>query len=309
MSIKKINKQELHKIFEGIKNSDELEFNKLYEVYRNLVYGVAFSILKNREDSEEIVQVVFMKIFSLEKENLPIKSEANWLYSLTKNEAINLLRKKKNYVDIEMYYEIQDKNDELNKIIDEVSFNKLINKLKDKEKEIVSLKILSGFSFNEIAKLLNENENTVKWRYYKAINILQIIISNIGAFVITLFIAIKTLFRNEKSFNLEQSQITDETYKENIDNIDKSENKVEENIENNKRLENKDINIEKSKEETSEKIEETTVVDKLQEPQEVDTNYFGIGILSISIIFVIMVIINLIFIRKYQLKFKRRSSK
>ena len=55
----KINKQELHNIFAGIQNHNELEFNKLYEKYKNLVYGVAFSILKNKEDSEEVVQNIF----------------------------------------------------------------------------------------------------------------------------------------------------------------------------------------------------------------------------------------------------------
>lgn len=53
--MKKIDKEELHSIFVEMKNGNELEFNKLYEKYKVLVYGVAFSILKNREDSEEIV--------------------------------------------------------------------------------------------------------------------------------------------------------------------------------------------------------------------------------------------------------------
>lgn len=59
--MKKLDKEELHSIFIGIKDGNELEFNKLYEKYKALVYGVAFSILKNKEDSEEIVQIVFIK--------------------------------------------------------------------------------------------------------------------------------------------------------------------------------------------------------------------------------------------------------
>lgn len=82
--MKKINKEELHRIFRGIKNNNELEFTKLYNKCKSLVYGVAFSILKNKEDSEELVQIVFMKIFKLEKEKLPKENEASWLYTLTK---------------------------------------------------------------------------------------------------------------------------------------------------------------------------------------------------------------------------------
>ena len=79
--MKKIDKEELHGIFIGIKNGEEEEFNRLYEKYNSLVYGVSFSILKNKEDSEEIVQIIFTKIYELEKEKLPKENEASWLYS------------------------------------------------------------------------------------------------------------------------------------------------------------------------------------------------------------------------------------
>ena len=39
--------------------------------------------------------------------------------------------------------------------------------LNPKQQEIISLKIISDLSFKDISKLLNENENTIKWRYYK----------------------------------------------------------------------------------------------------------------------------------------------
>ena len=54
----KIDKRELHSIFEGIIQNDEMSFNKLYENYSSLIYKIAFSILKNRDNSEEITQKV-----------------------------------------------------------------------------------------------------------------------------------------------------------------------------------------------------------------------------------------------------------
>ena len=41
------------------------------------------------------VQTVFLKIFRLEKEKLPTKNVATWLYSVTKNETLNFLKNKK----------------------------------------------------------------------------------------------------------------------------------------------------------------------------------------------------------------------
>lgn len=64
--MKFINKQELHKLFAELKtNKQEDVFNELYNKCGNLVYKIAFSILKNKENSEEIV---FLKIWEINKE-------------------------------------------------------------------------------------------------------------------------------------------------------------------------------------------------------------------------------------------------
>ena len=54
--MEKIKKQDLHLIFQQIKNGDSEKINVLYSKYDRLVYGIAFSILKNKEDSEEFLQ-------------------------------------------------------------------------------------------------------------------------------------------------------------------------------------------------------------------------------------------------------------
>ena len=109
---------------------------------------------------------------------------------------INFLKKKKNDMPIDKIYEISDDNSELNKVIDNIEFNKLISKLNDKEKEIISLRILSNFSFEEIAKLLKEPVGTVKWRYYKSIYSLKAILGNLAMFIVSFTIGIKTLLSN-----------------------------------------------------------------------------------------------------------------
>ena len=54
-----MNKKELKDIFNKMKDSDETALEQLYQKYGNLVYGIAFGILKNKEDSEDTVQNVF----------------------------------------------------------------------------------------------------------------------------------------------------------------------------------------------------------------------------------------------------------
>ena len=96
-------------------------------------------ISKNQEDAEDIMQIVFAKIYKLEKSKIPINNYASWLYSITKNETINYLKKKKNDIPLDKAYEIPNDNNELNKIIDNIEFNKLISKLNDKEEKFDDL--------------------------------------------------------------------------------------------------------------------------------------------------------------------------
>ncbi len=183
--MRKINKQELHSIFQGIANINEKEFNQFYEKYHLLVYRIAFSILKNKEDSEDIKQQVLLKIWKMEKEKLPTSNEASWLYTITKNETLNYLRSQKQEFNVDDIYYIIDEKQELDDIIDKDSYNKMIAKLNQQEQEIVSLKILSKLSFKEIAQILHMPIGTVQWKYYKSLYTLRILLGNLTILIVS----------------------------------------------------------------------------------------------------------------------------
>lgn len=139
----KINEKEIKQIFLEIKANKQEGYEKLYSKYNKLVYSIAFSILKNQTDSEDIVQIVFSKIYELPINMLPTKNEASWIYSLTKNTSISFLRKKRNYLNIEDIYELENKNSEIEEIIEKDLYKRLLKKLNNNEKEIISLKIIA----------------------------------------------------------------------------------------------------------------------------------------------------------------------
>ena len=227
--MKSINKEELHEIFIEIANKNEDEFNKLYEKYNGLVYAISFSILKNKENCEDITQIVFTKIWNMNKENLPKANEASWLYSLTKNETLNFLRKERDSINIDDIYYISDDKD-LNDVTEKDSYNRIISKLDEKEQEIVSLKVLSGLSFKEIAGILNMPIGTVQWRYYKALHSLKILIANLSMFILTtaIFIANKTVFKNRKKLANEEVKEEQEEYRKEEDLTQKDNSALQE---------------------------------------------------------------------------------
>lgn len=294
--MKSINKEELHEIFDKLKD-DKKEFEKLYEQYGNLVYKIAFSIVKNREQSEDIKQIVFLKIWKIEKDKVPARNEASWLYSITKNETLNYIKKQKDTISLDDIYYITVEDKELNKIIDKESYNKILDRLESKEQEIISLKILGNLSFQEIAQMLDEPVGTIKWKYYKSIHTLKILLSNLSMLIVTLLVGLKTMFNTNKS---EQPSIAEQEKNITEDSTTKQAEKTKTETESQDRSENNIIAEDSTKEETKEEI----IIPKSQE-----INYVGVGILSISGIFLIVTLIFTIFFVKYQLKAKKKLSK
>lgn len=289
----KVKEKELKEIFNQIKNHDNSAFEKLYNKYNTLVYGIAFSILKNKQDAEDVVQTVFAKIYDIDIDKLPTQKEASWLYTITKNEAITLLRKRDNNLDIDSIYEIEVPNNEIEEVISKDSCNRLISKLNKKEEEIISLKILANLSFDEISNLLNEPTSTIKWRYYKSIKTLKILLGNLSMFIITLVIGIKTLFNKKIS--------SQETIKDSFITEDKVEQEsVQQGTEENKGFQ------ESITDSTTNRVEDEkqeTIIQ--QEKIENEINYFGIGMLSISAIFLVITIIFSIFSIKQKIKINK----
>ena len=287
-------KEELKRIFYELKTGNKHVIEDLYKKYYKIVYGIAFSILKNKEDSEDIVQIFFSKLYSLEKSKLPSNNESSWIYTTTKNEIINFLKKKRDNINYDSLYEIEDSKNELNKIIDRDNYNRLISKLNDTEKEIISLKILSNLSFEEISRLLNIPTGTVKWKYYKSINTLKLLLSNLSMFIVT-FLSSIVVFKNKKKSSIDielKEDVEDATKDESIAGTPPKE-------------ELKDKN-EIVADQEIQKEENIIVV----EPAASDNvNYIGIGLMSISSIFLIITIIFSIIFAKHQLNRRKKLSK
>lgn len=297
--------KELEQIFKKLKSSNNKEnFELLYNNYNNLVYKIAFTILKNKDDSEDIAQIIFSKIYTLPKDKLPTKYILSWIYSVTKNESISLLRKKKNNMSIEEIYDITDENDEINNSINKIEFNKLISKLDDMEKEIISLKVISGLTFDEISKLLNKPTGTIKWKYYKSIYTLRLLLSNLGMFIVTFIIGLKTMKVSKKEIADYQTNSAEDKANENTEQESVTES-MQYDIANNTSMKER-IEEQNTAEQESKTIEEIHI--QVKEPVE-SMNYYGIGMFAVSSIFLLFTIILLINYIKYQLKRKAKASK
>ena len=304
----RIQKQELHEIFQKAIQGEVNALNGLYEKYYRLVYSIAFSILKNKEDSEDVAQNVFAKIFQINTDKLPTANEASWLYSLTKNETLNYLRTKKENVNLDEIYYLTEEDKDLNKIIAHDSYNRIIAKLNKQEREIISLKILSNMSFKEIALLLNMPIGTVQWKYYTSLYTLRILLGNISMVIIGILIFLKANLSNKR---IEQNYEETEEKEENRENETEAnkdeyqENEAGSTITSDNSVDSIEENIVDSNE-VIDNIEGS--IENEQESTYMNTNVNTI-ILSITGIFLVLSIIFAIIFAKHQQKSRKNVSK
>ena len=299
----KINKVKLHELIQKQILGEKVE-EELYTECRELVYRIAFSILKNKENAEDVMQDVFTKIVVMPKEKLPREKEASWLYSVTKNEAISYIRKNRKEICIEEIYELIDEDTNIEDIIEKEDYQKLISGLNKEEQEIISLKVLSKLKFRQIAILLNIPIGTVQWKYYKAVQFLKISLAN---FTTSLMFAIAFLLsRNtrkkssvQENIGIKNEQANQDSIQENVEESNsKRENEISKDTD---AIDNERKNILES-----EKIESTVQIpEKITEEMQGNNFY----LLGISGVFLIISIIFLIIFKKHQQKRRLKSSK
>lgn len=171
--------EKLMNILMRISKGDASAFQDLYQDYFKLIYGIAMSVLKDEDASLDVVQNVALNLYTLSSDKFPISAPMSWLYSVTKNEALHFLRKEHQAFPIEDALKIPaDKND-IEAMIDLDSYYSTISFLKPQEQEIVTLKIISGLKYKEIAKLLNMPMGTVQWKFNVATKKLKIAMLNL----------------------------------------------------------------------------------------------------------------------------------
>ncbi|MBE2280389.1 MAG: RNA polymerase sigma factor [Ignavibacteriaceae bacterium] len=152
-----------------------LEFTIYYNKHKKKIFNYIFKMICNKIVSEDIVQNVFLKLYSNLKNIKNQGSIEYWLFTTTRNEIYSYLNKKRmkneRFID-EDISEIYLKNDsEFQKELDLREVKELINEELDKlpveQKEVFVLREFSGMSYSEIAGLTNVEEKTVKSRLFK----------------------------------------------------------------------------------------------------------------------------------------------
>lgn len=157
---------------------DMKSFEAIYASLSGFVYNVAFGIVNNREDAQEVSQEVFLSVYNKLKDFRFRASLKTWVYRITVNYAINFAKKKSRisartseYAD-GLTESGQKENPEAVKKMD-IEYNskiaeKMLGEINPEQRACVVLRDREGLSYEDISKTLGVNINTVRSRLKRA---------------------------------------------------------------------------------------------------------------------------------------------
>lgn len=161
---------------------DAEAFELLVKKHQGRVFAVAGGILRNREDVEDIAQQVFVKAYFSLKKFDQRAAFSTWLYKITVNECWDLLRKKKvrplvyeselSEEQATMYLATEQKSNQGPDVRERLEVQQQLDRwldcLDERDRTMLTLKEVQGFTVEEIAEILGINGNTVKVRLFRA---------------------------------------------------------------------------------------------------------------------------------------------
>jgi len=155
-------------LIHGFLNGDIHCFNELIRRHEHWVHIMVNQIIKHREDSEDIAQDVFVKVyFSLKKFRFDSEFKT-WLYRIIINRINNYFRKQKllSWFGHELNEDITPEAIQTNQ--GEGKLFTLTSRLPAMQRNIVHLRIYQDLPFKTIGKILSISENSAKVSFHKA---------------------------------------------------------------------------------------------------------------------------------------------
>ena len=149
----------------------EAAFERLVPAYRRRVFGLAYSVLRDRGAAEDVAQEVFVKLWRALPRYDGRARLSTWIYAITRNAAVSALRSRRRSVSLSDPAVLEeaeaaaaapapDPGDE--------ALRRQVEALPDKQRQAVTLYYLEERPVAEVAEMMGLPENTVKTHLHRA---------------------------------------------------------------------------------------------------------------------------------------------
>lgn len=161
---------QIHELIRQLKRRDYTSFDTFYHLTKNQVFYAIVSIMKDKAAAEDLMQDTYMKFLEHIDQFKEGSNPYAYLSRIGRNLAIDAYHLKKRNIQGDDIFETipapeeEPEHEEIFKILD---------LLKDDEREIVILHVINDLKFKEIAEMVNKPLGTVLWIYNKAMKKLK----------------------------------------------------------------------------------------------------------------------------------------
>ncbi len=173
-------------VIEGCKAGDESAFAEIVLTYQKKVFSIAYRMLGNREEAKEMSQEVFLSVLESIKDLREEVKFESWLTQITLNHCRNRWKylKRRHYFktdslnnpieteDGEMERQVYDPSSNPETLFEKKMIRQFVQrgllKLNEDQREIIVLRDLQGYSYEEIGRLFSLPEGTIKSRLHRA---------------------------------------------------------------------------------------------------------------------------------------------
>jgi RNA polymerase sigma-70 factor, ECF subfamily len=160
-----------------IKNRDQNAFTYLYDNYAKALFGVIFAIINDVEESEDVLQKTFLKVWeNFERYDDSKGRLYTWMLNIARNMAIDYKRSKysKNKIqNVDQNVCTLNKTASEDNSMDTIGLKSVVDNLNNEHLILIELAYYKGYTQEEISKELDIPIGTVKTRIRKALFILR----------------------------------------------------------------------------------------------------------------------------------------
>ena len=151
----------------GYLAGDEMALEILIKRYLRPIYSFTFRFVGDSQETEDITQEVFVKVWRNLKKFDKNKKFKTWIFTIAKNTCLDWQKKKKT---LPLFFAetIRDPSPILNEPLD-----RILERLSPKYRMVLFLRYNDHFTFREIAESLGESIDTIKTRHRRGIAILK----------------------------------------------------------------------------------------------------------------------------------------
>ncbi len=158
---------------------EERAFTQLYDMYSKSLFSVITNLISDREEAEDVLQEVFVKIWkNIETYNQSKGRLYTWMLNIARNTTIDKLRSKgfnnsQKNLSSDNFVHLLDDSTKLTNKIDSIGLRDFVNKLKPKCIQLIDLLFFKGFTQQEASEELEIPLGTVKTQNRTCMNDLR----------------------------------------------------------------------------------------------------------------------------------------